>query len=174
MSRAGTSRLPYGRIGAGRHRLRFAAFGVVAALLAGGCAKPPPPPPPVVTKVELTLVAGPDANPDARGRASPLTVRVYTLKSGNAFSSADFFSLFDKDQATLGAEMAQREEMLLRPGESKTLNMSLPADIQAIGILAAYRDLERSRWRELQPLDVGKPLAASVTFGARQMRIEPR
>ncbi|MBU2408148.1 MAG: type VI secretion system lipoprotein TssJ, partial [Gammaproteobacteria bacterium] len=121
MSRPGTSRLPYGRTGPGRHRLRFAAFGLVAALLVSGCAKPPPPPPPpVVTKVELTLVAGPDANPDARGRASPLTVRVYALKSGNAFSSADFFSLFDKDQATLGAEIAQREEMLLRPGDTKT------------------------------------------------------
>jgi tRNA-dihydrouridine synthase len=68
----------------------------------------------VVTTVAVTLTAGADANPDARGRASPLTVRVYAMKAPGPFEGADFFSLFEKDQATLGAELVQREEVLLR------------------------------------------------------------
>ncbi|KWT70208.1 Type VI secretion lipoprotein/VasD [Variovorax sp. WDL1] len=143
---------------------------LAAGLLVSGCAKPPPPP--VTTPVAMTLVAGADANPDARGRASPLTVRVYALKTRGAFESADFFSLFEKDQATLGAEMAQREELLLRPGESRKLEMTLAADVKAIGVMAAYRDLDRARWREVRVVEPGKPLVLTTTFGARRIRIE--
>ena len=159
----GTRRLPYGR-----SWIAALAVAMVSLALAGCAAKPP-----VVTPVALTLAAGADANPDVRGRASPLTVRVYVLKSPGPFEAADFFSLFEKDTATLGAELVQREEMLLRPGESKKLDLTLPADAKAIGVMAAYRDLDRARWREVRAIDIGKPVALAVTFGARQIRIEP-
>ena len=155
-------------------RQRRAGLGIVLWLcLAIGCSSPPPPPPkPITPAVTVTLGAGADANPEARGRASPRTVRVYTLKTSGAFESADFFSLFEKDQATLGAEMAQREELLLRPGDSKKLEMTLPADIKAIGVMGAYRDLDRARWREVKVVEPGKPLVLTATFGARQILIK--
>jgi type VI secretion system protein VasD len=161
MRALGTRRSSYGR------RSLLGLGVLAAAAFAAGCASKP-----VVTPVALTLSAGADANPDVRGRASPLTVRVYALKSPGPFEAADFFSLFDKDQATLGAELVQREELLLRPGESRKLDLVLPADARAIGVLAAYRDLERSRWREVRAVEAGKPLALAVGFGARQIRIE--
>ncbi|RYF35352.1 MAG: type VI secretion system lipoprotein TssJ [Comamonadaceae bacterium] len=153
----GTRRLFYGR---------FAGLALAALALAGCASKP------VVTPVALTLTAAADVNPDARNRASPLTVRVYALKSPGPFEGADFFSLFEKDQATLGAEMVQREEMLLRPGDSKKISMTLPADAKAIAVLAAYRDLERARWREVRAIEPGKPVALTFTFGSRQIRVE--
>ena len=167
----GTPHSSYGRVlFAG---LRVLVLGWLVSLLAG-CAKPPPPPPkPIVTPVSMTLVAGADANPDARGRASPLNVRVYALKTTSAFESADFFTLFEKDQATLGAELIQREELLLRPGESKKLEMTLPADAKALGVIAAYRDLERARWRDARVVEPGTPLVLTVALGARQVRIDP-
>ena len=168
-----THRLPYSPFFMAAILRGFAALGVVlAGLVLAACSTPPPKP--VVTQISMTLTAGPDANPDARLRPSPLTVRVYALKSPGPFESADFFSLFEKDQATLGAEMAQREEVLLRPGESKKLEMTLPADVKVIGVMAAYRDLERARWREVKVLQVGKPLVLTATFGARQITIDPR
>ena len=154
----------------------LSSLGLVAVgFLLAGCAKPPPPPPPpVTTPVAMTLVAGADANPDARGRASPLTVRVYALKTSGAFESADFFSLFEKDQATLGAELVQREEVLLRPGETKKLDFNLPPDAKSMGVMAAYRDLDRARWREVRPVVTGKAQALDVTFGARAMRVDSK
>ncbi|MGK6310314.1 type VI secretion system lipoprotein TssJ [Variovorax sp. DT-64] len=172
MSELGTRRSSYGRLRNADCRRMLSGWGLgllAAGLLLSGCAKPPPPP--VTTRVAMTLVAGADANPDARGRASPLTVRVYALKTSGAFESADFFSLFEKDQATLGAEMAQREELLLRPGDSRKLEMTLAADIKAIGVMAAYRDLDRARWREVRVVEPGKPLVLTTTFGARQISI---
>ena len=157
----GTHRLPYGR-----------AIGValLMAWVLAGCASKPAPP--VVTPIAMTVTAGADANPDVRGRASPLTVRVYVLKSPGPFEGADFFSLFEKDTATLGPELVQREEMLLRPGESRKLDMTLPADAKAIGVMAAYRNLDRARWREVRAIEPGKPLTVTVSLGARQIRID--
>lgn len=167
MRSAGTHRSSYGH--GGRRMLLAAAL---AALLAAGCASPPPKP--VVTPVAMTLAAGADVNPDARGRASPLTVRVYAMKTSGAFESADFFTLFDKDQATLGPELIQREEFLLRPGESRKLEMVLPAEAKALGVMAAYRDLDRARWREVRVVEPGKALTLNVALGARRIEISPR
>lgn len=174
----GTRRSSYGPSDGTPRRRLIAGFvtglgAVLAAGLIAGCAAPPPPPKPVVTPVVLTLAGGADMNPDARGRASPLTLRVYALKTPAPFEAADFFSLFDKDQATLGAELAQREEVLLRPGETRKIEMTLAADVKAIGLLAAYRDLDRARWRELRTVEPGKALNLTLDVGARQVRITP-
>ena len=170
MRTLGTHHSSYGRSPAAvSRRLALASGLVLTGMLVAGCA-----PKPVVTTVSITLVAGADANPDARGRASPLTVRVYALKSPGPFEGADFFSLFEKDQATLGAELVQREEMLLRPGETKKLDLTLPADAKSIAVMAAFRDLDRARWREVVPVTTGKPQTLTVNFGARQIRIDAK
>lgn len=169
MRLTGTSHSPYGRLLPLARRRSALVLGL--ALLAASCGAPPPKP--VVTPVSLKLTASADVNPDARGRASPLTVRVYVLKAPGPFEGADFFSLYDKDQATLGAEMVKREELLLAPGESRTLEFTLEPDARNVAVLAAYRDLERARWRDLKPLEVGKPNNFNVNLAARQVRIEP-
>ncbi|PLC05627.1 type VI secretion system lipoprotein TssJ [Variovorax sp. RO1] len=168
MRTLGTHHSSYEGLLAAASRRRIAALGLAAAgLWLAGCASKP-----VVTPVSITLTAAADANPDARGRASPLTVRVYALKTPGPFEGADFFSLFEKDQATLGAELVQREEMLLRPGESKKLDLTLPADAKAIGVMAAFRDLDRARWREVRAVTPGQAQVLNVTFGARQIRVD--
>ncbi|MEO7242134.1 MAG: type VI secretion system lipoprotein TssJ [Variovorax sp.] len=155
--------------GALLRRRAVQALALVLPLAFVGCATKP-----VVTPLSLTAKAGADSNPDSRGRASPLKVRVYALKSPGAFQGADYFSLNDSETATLGAELVQREEMLLQPGETKKLELILPADVKVIGVVAAYRDLERARWREVRPVQPGKPVQMAITFGARQMQIEQK
>lgn len=170
MRTLGTHHSSYEGLPATVTRRHIAVLGLAGAgLLLAGCAAKP-----VVTTVAVTLTAGADANPDARGRASPLTVRVYALKSPGPFEGSDFFSLFEKDQATLGAELVQREEVLLRPGETKKLDFNLPPDAKSMGVMAAYRDLDRARWREVRPVVTGKAQALDVTFGARAMRVDSK
>ena len=116
----------------------------LASLLCAGCASPPKP-----TLVSATLQAGATVNPDAHKRASPLVVRVYELKSAAAFEAADFVSLYERDQATLAAEMAAREEFVLRPGETRPWEKTVAPDAKFIGVIAAFRDIERARWKTL-------------------------
>jgi type VI secretion system protein VasD len=150
--------------------IRWAA--VLFALALAGCASPPPPP--VVSNIQLSVAAGVDANPDARKRASPVTVRVYALKSSAPFDAADFFSLYEKDTATLGAELVQREEFLLRPGEEKAIPLKFGPEVKAIGVMAAFRDLERARWRAVHVVDVGKSVELKVKLSGSQVNLEQK
>ncbi|MDP2370835.1 type VI secretion system lipoprotein TssJ [Rhodoferax sp.] len=146
----------------------LAAAGLVlAAVSLTGCASKP-----VVSQIKLSLAAGSDVNPDARNRPSPITVRVYALKSAAAFEAADFFSLFEKDAAILGADLVQREELLMRPGDSKPLEMKLPPEAKALAVFAAFRDLDRARWRAVRVIEVGKEASLQIKVVARQITIE--
>jgi type VI secretion system protein VasD len=135
-----------------RARVRLSAWllGLAASILTIGCAGPPPPPKPTVVAASLQATAS--ANPDARKRASPLVVRIYELKSSAAFEAADFLSLYERDQATLAAEMGAREEFTLRPGDSKPWEKTVGPEVRFIGVIGAFRDIERARWKAIVPV----------------------
>jgi type VI secretion system protein VasD len=154
---------------ASTHMLRRALC-VTMALGAGGagivgCSSPPKPPPPKPPLLlSINIVAAAQLNPDARMRPSPVVVRVYELKSAAQFSSADFLSLYDKDQSVLGADVVTREEFVLRPGEKKAINKQLPAETKFIGVVAAFRELDSARWRGLVPIAPGKDNTMTISL----------
>lgn len=152
----------------GKLRRVLAGVGVVVALLSlAACASKP-----IVSQVKLSVAAGADVNPDARNRPSPVTVRVYALKSAATFEAADFFSLFERDATVLGADVVAREELLMRPGDSKPLEMKLPPEAKALAVFAAYRDLDRARWRAVRMIEVGKEVSLQIKVTARQIAFE--
>jgi len=143
-----------------RRRLLLAA-GVVAGTSLSGCAMLGFGGP---ATLKADVVAGVQVNPDSRKRASPVVVRVFELKSSTLFEQADFVSLFEKEQAVLGAELVSREEFVLRPGETKPLNKPLSPDTKFIGVMAAFRELERARWRVVVPVAAGKKNVMNITL----------
>jgi len=105
---------------------------------------------PVPYAIELTVDK--QVNPDVHGRPSPIQVTIYELSSSSAFESRDFFSLQSDPQAALGKELLNTDQAILRPGETKTLQYTGSADARMVGIVAAYRELEKSHWRLVVPL----------------------
>lgn len=158
--------LPAGRDRCNRTR-RLVLTLAAAAPLAVGCASKPAP-----TTLAGSVVAASGLNPSVSGRPSPLLLRVYELKSDTAFNQADFMSLYQSDQAALGAEMVAREEIMLQPGQTRPLARALDAQTRFLGIFAAYRDLEHAVWRAAVAVQPGRanrltiraePLAVSAT-----------
>ena len=115
--------------------------------------------------LSLTLNAADNLNPDARRRASPVVLRLYELKAPTLFEQADFVTLFEKEQAALAAELIGRDEMVVKPGDKKTITKTLSPDARAIGVMAAYRDLERARWRAVIPVAPTKKNVATIELG---------
>ena len=132
-------------------RVRTAAAALAAAVAVLGCASAPKP-----TKVSGSIEATAQINPSVSKRPSPLLLRVYELKSATAFNAADFMSLYQRDQAELAAELVSKEEFTLAPGETRPWAKTLSPDTRFIGVMAAFRDLERSRWRSIVPVTPGK------------------
>lgn len=149
---------------------------LTALLVLSGCAKPPAPPPvvppPKPTVLNILLHVSPLANPDARGRASPVVVRVYELKTVNAFQAADFFSLYERDKETLGGELVAKDEMVLQPDDRRAIKRELQADTRFVAVMAAYRDLDRARWRASMPVTLNATEPVRIDVQERQVSIE--
>ena len=111
-----------------------------------------------------------------KGRASPVVVRVYELRSSAAFDAADFFALYDNESEALGADLIGREEYRLRPAETLPYQRQLQPDTRFIGVVAAFRDLENSRWRQVTavPTKPQSTIAIGIEARAVTVTIAPR
>jgi type VI secretion system protein VasD len=153
---------------------------IVLAAIAAGCAKPvvpppppapPPPPPPSVIEISLAVAA--DVNPDARERASPLVARLFELKTLAAFDGADFFALTEHDKDTLGPDLVAKEELLLQPGEQRTFKRTLDPATRFVAVVAAYRDIERARWRATMPVALNQTMPVTLSVQQREIALAP-
>ncbi|MEG0632178.1 MAG: type VI secretion system lipoprotein TssJ [Pseudomonas sp.] len=100
-----------------------------------------------LTKLNLTLSASDQLNPDLNGRPSPIVLQLMALKHPVAFENGDFFGLYERAQDLLGPDLVAREELELRPGETRELKLSLASGSRYVAVLAAYRDLPETQWR---------------------------
>ncbi|VWB75268.1 putative lipoprotein [Burkholderia pseudomultivorans] len=106
----------------------------------------------------ITVDVAPDVNPDLNRKPSPIVLKVFQLRTSSAFDSADFFSLQDKPENALGADLLGSDRIILRPGDTRTLHYRGNVEAGAIGIVAEYRVLEKNRWRLTVPLPRAKQL----------------
>lgn len=109
------------------------------------CASAPRAPAPLTVVVRLT--ATDDVNPDSTGRASPVVVRVYQLHDASSFGNAEFFALYDHEKETLAADLLGSAEYVLRPGETRDIQLQPDPTVLNFGFLAAFRDLPNAQWR---------------------------
>ena len=133
-------------------RLITPVIALAFAFTLAACASNDPKTPKEPVKLDLSVMASAQVNPDDQKRAAPIVVRVYELKTDGVFNSADFYSLQDKDKTVLADDLVTREQFQLRPGEHKTIRTRADPATTAIGVLAAYRDLPNSVWRAVYPL----------------------
>ena len=148
------------------HVIRFASL--AALLFLAGCASAPKPDP-----LKITLDTHENVNPDVRGRPSPVSVKFFALKSIAAFNAADFFSMFEDEQKALGADLVNTEVIQLRPGEKLQLDRSLPPETRYLGVVAAFRDIERSQWRASLPVPAKeKPSRILIQLDINKVQIE--
>jgi type VI secretion system protein VasD len=103
------------------------------------------PPKPQVLKLSVAVSA--DANPDGQNRPSPIVIRIYQLKDDGAFKDADFFALYDKEQATLAASLISRQEFEVAPGAQKVADYQVSPDARFVGVAAGYRNIRDAVWR---------------------------
>jgi type VI secretion system protein VasD len=152
-----------------RTALRGAVLALTVLALAG-CAGPKKVEPP---KVVATLEAAPDVNPDPSGRPSPVMIQLYELKSAGRFNGADFFSLFERASAALGQDLQQKEEVLLAPGERRTVNLQFREGSSHLGVLAGYRNFETARWRAVVDTPVDTVTRVNIRADRAAVTVRP-
>lgn len=126
---------------------------------------------PAATRLEVTIEASPNLNPNAEGRPSPIVMRFYELSSADVFESSDFFTLYDNEMATLGKFILFRDEMNIKPGQLKTIKREAKPETLYIGIIAAYRDLDNARWRGILEIKPHEKTKVMVHLGSLSVSV---
>lgn len=176
----------------GRRQL-LAAAAVLPWALLGGCASKPKPgdkapevkredaikPPstgglftPAVASLGGEIIGAADLNPSASGRPSPLPLRLFELSAATAFNKADFLALYQGELQALGAELLAREELVLGPGEVRTMQRVLKPETRFIGVFGAFRSFERAVWRAVAPVQPGKKHSMQVRVSSLAVAIQ--
>ena len=124
------------------------------------------------TPVELTVVGGPELNPNAQGRASPVLVRVFDLAAAKTFESADYEALFEHPGDVLKHDLIAQEEFVLRPGDIQQRNRSLQPQVRALGVAAGFRDLEHAVWHLAVPVKPGQRNFLLIDLDRDRIRLE--
>lgn len=101
-----------------------------------------------------------------------MLVRIYELRSVAAFNRADFFALFERDKEHLAAELVSREELPLMPGGKPQAITTLRSDTRYLGVIAAFRDIERAQWRASTPIFVNQTTRMEIKLDRNQIAIK--
>jgi type VI secretion system protein VasD len=125
----------------------------VVALLATRCSSSPPPP----AVLTLNVIGGPDQNPDQAGHPAPVAVRLFQLNDPAKFERSDVFALTEREQQTLGQESQGSEELVVTPGETRTLTRELKKGVEFVGIVVLFRDIDVAHWRAQSPVAANGP-----------------
>jgi len=152
---------------------RLLLGGLVActgAALAGGCSSGPPAA--KTTSLEFAIEADQEINVNENGDPSPIVIRVYELKTKNAFEQASFFELLDNDTAKLGGDLVAKREFEVKPGEKSSFTRESPAEAKHVGVIAGFRQIEAAQWRSIVDIVPDRDNAFLITIRALTMKIE--
>ena len=92
-----------------------------------------------------------NANPNAEGQASPITVILYQLNEKEAFYRVGYQDIFRGGAPFEGAVLGKKE-VHLSPGRKKTLRWTIDQDAHFVGVAAGFQLYDTKRWRVVQPV----------------------
>ena len=150
------------------HRALLLSTMLLVALATTGCFTKSAPPP---AELAARIITSEHLNPNADGVPSPVVVRFYEMKSTAKFQNTDFFTLFDDDTGTLASDLITKDEFRFNPGESKTINRRLDPATRFIGVMAAYRDIEKAGWQAVSAITEHKLNAFTILLGRNEISI---
>jgi type VI secretion system protein VasD len=111
-------------------------------------------------------------NPNIYQQASPVVVVIYQLKSPTAFQQANFFALSDNAQGALGAELLDKREIEIRPGQKQTVHMDLSPEAGYIGVVAEFRNPDTAQWRQVKQIKSGKNVKLQIHLSTQNVSVD--
>lgn len=97
--------------------------------------------------VKVNIAASSRVNPDAKGRAHPVRLKVYQLTNKHSFVNASYHDLVTRDFLVLGDALVRSTEVVIKPGQSSKLALDQNIAGRYVGIVAMFNQPHGENWR---------------------------
>jgi type VI secretion system protein VasD len=89
------------------------------------------------------------------------------------FQRSDVFALTEREKVTLAEDEAASEEIIVRPGERRTIKPELAKEVRFLGVAALFRDIDRAKWRAVAPLAASGPNRLTLKIDGIEASLAP-
>jgi type VI secretion system protein VasD len=105
-----------------------------------------------IKTMNLDLMSRSSLNTSGAGQSLSTVLRVYQLKTPQAFEQLDYAQLQSNDLDALKADLLSTTDVVLRPDASASISEPMNADTEYVAIVAFFReDSQRAPWRMMLP-----------------------
>jgi type VI secretion system protein VasD len=105
-----------------------------------------------VKTMNLDFVSRSSSNTSGTGQSLSTVVRIYQLKTPQAFDQLDYAQLQTNDMDALKADLLGSTDLVLRPNANASISEPMNEDTEYVGIVAFFRDDGRdTRWKLVVP-----------------------
>lgn len=117
-----------------------------------------------VETMNIDLVARAALNADGAGQPLSTVVRIYQLKSPQAFESLSYAQLLGEDLDSLGSDLLATHDVVLRPAAAASVSEPMKPDADYVGVAALFRDtgknavwkvvIPKKQWKATDPVKI--------------------
>ena len=105
-----------------------------------------------VKTMNVDLVSRSSLNTSGSGQSLSTVVRIYQLKSPQAFEQLNYTQMQTGDRDELKADLLATKDVVLRPDASASISEPMNKDAQVVGVVAFFRDTgKESTWKLVVP-----------------------
>ncbi|HBD39407.1 type VI secretion system lipoprotein TssJ [Cupriavidus metallidurans] len=117
-----------------------------------------------VKTMNLDLVSRSSLNTNSAGESLSTVVRIYQLKTPQAFEQLSYVQLQTNDLESLKADLLASNDVVLRPAASVSLAEPIREDCEYVGVAALFRDvgnnavwklvIPKKQWKKTDPVKI--------------------
>jgi type VI secretion system protein VasD len=105
-----------------------------------------------VKTMNVDLVSRSSLNANDAGQSLSTVVRIYQLKTLQAFEKLDYTQLQTNDLDALKSDLLATKDVVLRPDASASISEPMNSDAEYVGVVAFFRDVGKdSTWKLVVP-----------------------
>jgi len=109
--------------------------------------------PTTYSKIDVQFLAATDINKNTKGNSSPVQVFIYQVSNLDNFSAENPLVLMSSTPIKESHDYRRVAEIILQPGQQKTLAIPLENGRNTLAFVAAFRDLRTSQWSVIHTVD---------------------
>ncbi|MGM0768533.1 MAG: type VI secretion system lipoprotein TssJ [Pseudomonadota bacterium] len=125
------------------------------------------------SRVDLTMLAEPNVNPNESLAPTPIAFQVIEMRDSSMLMAGDFDQLLSDLEDSLGQNYIDHDDYSLVPGQFRFIEpFEIDSDTRFIGIIAFYAYPNLSQWKKVVKVDpIGGRYHLLVNLREREVKL---